>query len=742
MTDVSSCTPPGDKHVEEEASPASSAPPSTLTFIDFGGLYLDRRITRAVVHRLRLQYPTQVQTEAIPLLLQGKDVFVRARTGSGKTLAYAIPTVQRLLAGAWTDVDDVQQQEEAGGIHSKKKRRTAGQLITSGEGCVEGYSGRAGIETSGVRNKYKCTEESLKALIIVPTRELCRQVHEVFTDILHYCHDIVSVAHTADYKPSLKSSLSSPASSSSASSNLTSTTTFGLLPNILVGTPRAILDVSRNYMSQRGGRHQKRVGGSINLRECIEIVVVDEADIIFSFGFEDDMKELTEALPRASGGNYQATLWSATLNDQVNNLKSLMLHKPAMVAIDDDAEHPGGAGALSEYCMSCSDKDKWLVAYALIRLQLIPMKCLVFTSTVDRAYAFHLFLERFGIPSAVLSPTLPHRSRHTIIQSFNQGLFELLIAPAGAREEKEGDDTSDETRQTKRASAGDGRGGSGGGLPSSQDESLLNGSAEDYFSMHRGVDFQNVACVVNLDTPTSVRAYTHTVGRTARAGAVGVALTLIGSDCPEEMRVMSKIRKSRNKRAEEGKEVLQQLQLGMSDIECFRYRVEDISRSVTAKAVVAARARELQREALNNSRLANYFSQHPLDHLTLKKAARQLKDQHMVKTHLKHLPAYLVASTKNTMRQLTPVEAAIQSQERTSSSTCGHLDKARNRKMQMDLLTPFDAKKKLKAKRKRVTRETQLELEPDHATTAPEDLPAISSSCVTSLGVPDLKLIS
>ena len=95
---------------------ATSSTPKT--FADLG---LDHRLQRALAKR-GFSKPTAVQAEAIPRTLEGKDVVARARTGSGKTLAYLLPALHRVLA---TEED------------------------------VKG---------------------SFKAIILVPTRELCEQV--------------------------------------------------------------------------------------------------------------------------------------------------------------------------------------------------------------------------------------------------------------------------------------------------------------------------------------------------------------------------------------------------------------------------------------------------------------------------------------------------------------------------------------------------------------------------------------
>ena len=110
----------------------------TLTFDKIG---LDRRVFKAVA-RQGFVHPTLVQAKCIPIILGGKDVMAQAQTGSGKTLAYAIPVVQSIL------------QSMADGL---------------------------GEEQRGV-----------KAVILVPTRELCDQVKDTFQKLIHYCTDCIT----------------------------------------------------------------------------------------------------------------------------------------------------------------------------------------------------------------------------------------------------------------------------------------------------------------------------------------------------------------------------------------------------------------------------------------------------------------------------------------------------------------------------------------------------------------------
>ena len=72
--------------------------------------------------------------------------------------------------------------------------------------------------------------------------------------------------------------------------------------------------------------------------------------------------------------------------------------------------------------------DRLLVVMALLRLNLLRKKVLLFVNTVDAAYKLRLLLEAFGQKAAVLNAELPLNSRHHIIQQFNKDLFDVLIA--------------------------------------------------------------------------------------------------------------------------------------------------------------------------------------------------------------------------------------------------------------------------------------------------------------------------
>jgi ATP-dependent RNA helicase DDX56/DBP9 len=142
------------------------------------------------------------------------------------------------------------------------------------------------------------------------------------------------------------------------------------------------------------------------------------------------------------------------------------------------------------------------------------------------------------------------------------------------------------------------------------------------YGVTRGVDFIDVACVLNFDLPSSSRAYTHRVGRTARAGRTGMSLSFVlprtkwGKDkavgCVESTKndevVFNKIEQEQAARGSKIKEY----HFDMKQVEAFRYRMEDALRAVTKVAIKEARIKELKMEILNSDKLkVRFFSLSP-----------------------------------------------------------------------------------------------------------------------------------
>ncbi len=224
--------------------------------------------------------------------------------------------------------------------------------------------------------------------------------------------------------------------------------------------------------------------------------------------------------------------------------------------------------------------------------------------------------------------------------------------------------------------------------------------------MHRGVDFQAVSFVVNVDFPRSARSYTHRVGRTARGGANGTALSLVAKGDERQAAVLAEVQASQPAMPLlEGDSAMEALpsgaeatQTGMAalraqpaplafdlrELEGFRYRVEDVKRAVTRVAVREARLAEIKQELLNSEALKGHFEQNPHEFqvscrllsfgplsLNLRAACscpvttlthanmiyqilrhdKGLLPSHRVHEHLKHVPDYLLPEVGGSVSQ-------------------------------------------------------------------------------------------
>jgi ATP-dependent RNA helicase DDX56/DBP9 len=531
---------------------------------------LDVRLRKAV-SRLGHVRPTLVQSKCLPLAISsGRDLLVRARTGSGKTLAYCLPLLQKLLQ------------------RSSSKRQ-------------------AGVG----------------AVVLVPTRELCTQVHQTLQTLVYYCDDVISVAVL---------SVGRGRNEKGREELDRQEAMLRDKPDVLVATPAGLLAHIRS--------------GALDLKSSVETLVVDEADLVLSFGYSNDIAEIVKSIPKIC----QGFLMSATLSPELDSLKKIVLHSPVVLKLEQE-EAQRSKGQLKQFYVSLPKKDKNLVIYVFLKLGLLKGKGLFFVNSTDSGYRLKLFLEQFHIRAAVLNAELPFRSRLNIIEQFNLGSFDYLIAtdastdagntqgPGG--DDDDGDDDDDKAPKTKSSRKID----------------------TDY-GVSRGLDFRHVSFVVNVDFPPNARSYAHRVGRTARAGAKGVALSLVEKESKVQNDALWAVQDDQptiplvgasaenlqaaptNPDAEDVSAIQEQpqptpLDFNLQEIEGFRYRVEDVSRAVTKMAVRETRADELRAEILNSERLQSHFEDNPAD-LQLLRHDRVATHLAKVQDHLKHVPKYLL----------------------------------------------------------------------------------------------------
>lgn len=278
----------------------------------------------------------------------------------------------------------------------------------------------------------------------------------------------------------------------------------------------------------------------------------------------------------------------------------------------------------------------------------------MFVGDIDRCYRLKLYLEQFGTKSCILNSELPVNSRLHVVEEFNKNVYDIIIAsdeheilgdededkePSVGLSEKSGEGSKDATNGEASVET----------IAQPPRKKRMAPKRDKEYGISRGIDFKNVACVLNFDLPTSSKSYTHRIGRTARAGQTGMALSFV---VPSELYCKHKpttIESAKNDEAILAKIIKQQAKKGkevkpyifdMKQVEAFRYRMDDALRAVTRVAIREARTRELREELLKSEKLKRHFEENPKDlhHLRHDGELRPAR----VQAHMKHVPEYLL----------------------------------------------------------------------------------------------------
>ncbi|KAF8423587.1 ATP-dependent RNA helicase-like protein dbp9 [Tirmania nivea] len=610
------------KHHDTDNPPALAAESQLDQETTFASLGLDTRLLQGIA-KLGFAHPTAVQAKAVPLALEGKDILARAKTGSGKTAAYLLPVLQSILK-------------------RKESWESEGE-----DGWLKGPS----------------------ALVLVPTRELADQVCKTVEKLCAYCGKVVRAVNLAQ--------------------NVSEQVQQSLLaesPDIVISTPsRALVHTSPQNQS---------------LTPNLTHLVIDEADLVLSYGYESDLLGVSKFLPKG----LQTFLASATLTSEVETLKKLFCRSPVILHVydtEDSASDPNGG--LKQYVVRCAEDEKFLLLYVIYKLRLLKGKSIVFVGDIDRCYRVRLFLEQFGIRACVLNSELPVNSRLHIVQEFNKNVYDIIIATDENEvlgdepdddDDKEGTEGKKEQVEVETKDAGsDTEMPDAHTAPPSKIQKINKTKKQPRkadkpkrkrdkeYGVSRGIDFHNVSCVLNFDLPTTSRSYTHRIGRTARAGKAGMALSfvvpaeLFGKHkptsfpgCKDDEKVLRRIQRHQRKRAglppsvkksskedaEEGGEgvpqnapagddIIKPYIFDMTQANAFRYRMTDALRAVTKLKIREARLNELRSELVKSEKLKRWFEENPGELKALRHDVGGSGVRMM--PHLKHVPDYLLPKT-------------------------------------------------------------------------------------------------
>jgi len=236
------------------------------------------------------------------------------------------------------------------------------------------------------------------------------------------------------------------------------------------GTPMrpqiASLERGGHILVGTAGRVQDHLSRETIYLKDINTLVLDEADRMVDMGFYDEIKKIVSNLPRKR----QNMLFSATYPDNIKKMAREILKEPTMVKID--TEHNDSIIEEIGYEVEVSSKRESLMRVLKSHK---PQTALIFCNTKVDTIALTDYLRDKNFSAMDLQGDLDQRERDEALLMFANGSISILVA-------------------TDVAS--------------------------------RGIDVKNIDLVINYDIPYGDEVYTHRVGRTARAGATGKAITL------------------------------------------------------------------------------------------------------------------------------------------------------------------------------------------------------------------------
>ncbi|MCI7541645.1 MAG: DEAD/DEAH box helicase [Subdoligranulum sp.] len=234
------------------------------------------------------------------------------------------------------------------------------------------------------------------------------------------------------------------------------------------------------------GRLNDLIGQRLIDLSGIEIFVLDEADRMLDMGFIHDVKKVIAKLPRRR----QTLLFSATMPKEIEELADSLLHDPAVVKVDPVSST---VDRIDQKLYFVEKKQKIeLLAYLLQDKSIV--NALVFSRTKHGADRIARLLNKAGITAAAIHGNKSQTARVNALEGFKAGKTRVLVATDIAA---------------------------------------------------RGIDISELSHVFNYDLPEVPETYVHRIGRTARAGANGVAISFCSTEEREYLAGIEKLNRKK-----------------------------------------------------------------------------------------------------------------------------------------------------------------------------------------------------
>ncbi|NKB72155.1 MAG: DEAD/DEAH box helicase [Candidatus Latescibacteria bacterium] len=203
----------------------------------------------------------------------------------------------------------------------------------------------------------------------------------------------------------------------------------------------------------------------------VEMLVLDEADRMLDMGFIRDVRKIVSATPRQR----QTLFFSATLSREIAQLAADMLNQPAKVEITPSASV---SDDIAQQVLFVEQNNKRALLTKMLKSGDIP-RALVFTRTKHRANRISRQLASNGISADAIHSNKSQNARQSALAAFDRGQVKVLVATD---------------------------------------------------IVARGIDVEGISHVINYELPNDPESYVHRIGRTARAGAMGTALSFCNAE--------------------------------------------------------------------------------------------------------------------------------------------------------------------------------------------------------------------
>jgi len=288
----------------------------------------------------------------------------------------------------------------------------------------------------------------VNVLVLVPTRELAEQVKNVFQkfgSVIPERIKTLAVYGGVSINPQMQA-------------------LQGV--NIVVATPGRLLE-----LVEKNAVHLSKVS----------TLVIDEADRMLQMGFKDEMSRIYDLLP----AQRQNLLFSATLNEEVLNVKELLLNDPEIIKVE---ENESKVELIEQVAYFIDEEKKGPLLRYLIKSNELK-QVLVFVSSAFKADSVVTKLSNNGIKATAIHGKKAQGARTKALERFKSGQINVLV-------------TTD--------------------------------------LLARGIDIDFLPCVINYELPRSPKDYIHRIGRTGRADSSGQAISIISPEEEHHFKIIQK----------------------------------------------------------------------------------------------------------------------------------------------------------------------------------------------------------